>query len=185
MKLVERSFIAAAALAALTFTDATHAQAEVRTEEQWYGWQTTIGLGTAYSLAGVWLFTDAFDDNKVWPLGTAFGIYALTGPAVHLAHGRGDAAAGSIGLNVGAPLGAGLLAAGLYCAFDGCSGTFEGLGAMVVGLVSGVAGMVAANVIDVAVLSFEEVKVSPGAAKSGLGAGPAQYVPIFQYGGRF
>ncbi|EYF03518.1 hypothetical protein [Chondromyces apiculatus] len=185
MKIVERSFVAAAALAALTFTDAAHAQAEVRTEEQWYGWQTTIGLGTAYSLAGVGLFVDAFEDYRGWFVGPAFGIYALTGPIVHLAHGRGGAAAGSLGLNLGVPLSAGFLGAGIYCLIDDCNGSYRGLAAVVAGIVFGTAGMVAANVIDVAVLSFEEVEVSAGSAKRSLGVGPAQYVPIFQYGGRF
>ncbi|EYF03516.1 hypothetical protein [Chondromyces apiculatus] len=158
------------------------AQAEVPTEEQWYGWQNLIGLGAAYSLVGVGL---ALDEDTEWIAAVGLGVYALSGPIIHLAHQRPTEGGMSLGLNVGLPLGGALLGVGIACGVGTCRGLRGPLKAAETAIILGAVGMLTANVIDVAVLSFEEVPVTTGVAQGALGAAPAQYRPVFQYSGRF
>lgn len=109
--------------------------------KRWYGWQTLIGV-----LAG--------DLLAVVGQGTALtyvGVagHVLTGPIVHWAHGHVGNGFASLGLNVGMPLGGGLigLAAGAGDGWDALA--FAGIGAAI--------GYIAAPALDMAIFSTETV----------------------------
>lgn len=79
-------------------------------ETTWYGWQTLL---TDAASVGLSMATAAHGnaDGKSTALGlTSAAFYFLGGPAVHLARGRGKTALADLGLRIGIPLGAGLLA---------------------------------------------------------------------------
>jgi hypothetical protein len=86
----------------------------------------------------------------------ALGGLVLGGPIVHWAHGEGNRGFLALGLNVGGILVGGLAGWGVTCAFSRCSG-LSGLGALVVGgSFGGAAGLIAAVIVDVAALSYQE-----------------------------
>ena len=105
----------------------------------WYGWQIALadlgvlGLGAATGGAAT------------------FGWLA-SGAIVHFAHGQTGKGLGSIGLRAGLPLAGILIGAG---ASSGCSGDFCQLGGAVVG---GLAGVVTAEIIDLAIARDEVVE---------------------------
>jgi hypothetical protein len=86
----------------------------VVTERRWYGWQLLIS-----DAAGVALLVTSFSEHiqespASGPLvGASLGILALGGPAIHLAHGRWQAALGSLGLRVGSAVLGALVGAAL------------------------------------------------------------------------
>jgi hypothetical protein len=121
---------------------------------RWYGWQTLLADSTAIGLFGL-----AAANRANGPLLGASGVvYVAGGPAIHLAHGRVGALAGSLALRVGLPLvGVGLGAATASCSAqrqseDDDAGTPCGLTGAVYGFAVG-AGL--AMVVDMAVLSWE------------------------------
>lgn len=109
-------------------------------EARWYGWQNLIADGAA-------LVTAPFA-----PL-AGFGLYVTGGPVVHLAHGEGVHAAGSLGLRLGAPvvLGAGGYALGAASSREGKEQESAGL----LALAGIVMGTVTAVIVDSAVLAYE------------------------------
>ncbi|EYF03519.1 hypothetical protein [Chondromyces apiculatus] len=152
-------------------------------EQQWYGWQNLIGLGVGY---GTLALGEALDNElDVALVATGAGVLVLSGPAIHLAHENLPAAGASLGLNLGLPLGGGLLGMGVMCATNNCTGWFAELGAAVGALGGGIAGALAAHVVDAAALAYEETEVRSGAAAGALTFDQAQITPVFQLGGRF
>lgn len=84
----------------------------------------------------------------------AVGLYALGGPIVHFSEERVGTGFASLGLRLGAPLAGGL--AGIVvggAAVSGCTGEMCGLGALVYGAAGVGIGMIAAAVVDSAVLA--------------------------------
>jgi hypothetical protein len=102
-----------------------------------------------------------------WLIPVGVGGYVLGGPIVHLAHSRPGTAGISFGLNVGLPFAGGLLGALVLCGLaDACDGQLGFLGIIAGFIIGAPVGMVAASVIDVAVLAKEEVP-APTAATTG------------------
>jgi hypothetical protein len=118
---------------------------------RWYGWQTLLADSTAIGLFGL-----AAANRANGPLLGASGVvYVAGGPAIHLAHGRVGALAGSLALRVGLPL----VGVGLGAATASCSGQSTGddtSGCALSGSVYGfIAGAGVAMIVDMAVLSWE------------------------------
>lgn len=175
MSIRRRAAFALAPAAAVLLASGS-AAAQQQAEEQWYGWQTLIALGTSYGVVGVGAAADV-----EWLAGIGVLGYLVAPPVVHLAHGEAAKAGGSLALHVGLPVATGLLGYGIVCGAGGCSGELGFLGALGGFMLGGVVGMAAANIIDVAALAYEEVPAGPGAASSALGArpaGPAVLVPV-------
>jgi hypothetical protein len=86
----------------------------------------------------------------------AIGGFTLGGPIVHWAHGNIGKGFISLGMNVGgAALGAGTTAA-VVCAPVGCNSEGGALLGFLAGMVGGGIGLLAANIVDVSVLSYGE-----------------------------
>jgi hypothetical protein len=138
---------------------------------RWYGWQTLLGL------AG----TDLLMMAGGGYVGSApiiiTGLFSrpLVPPIVHWSHGHVGKGFGSLGLNVGGPLLAGLIGAGIAeASSDGSCGIFGcGFGGFVVGFVLG--GFVS-PIIDIAALSTEEVEVP--VTRAGFAPQSLTLVPI-------
>lgn len=175
-----RPLLAALALApALLLPRAAAAQQAEEPERIHYGWQNFLAVGTSYTL----IFTGVGTEQE-WLAITGGAGYALSGPIIHAAHENWTSAGVSLGLNLGLPVGMGLLGMGLACAGDGCRDSF-GLGGVIGILFGGVLGMITASVIDVAVLSYEDAPAPAGGAASALRARPAWVAPPITIGGRF
>ncbi|AKT41926.1 hypothetical protein [Chondromyces crocatus] len=169
--------LAAALLAPLT----AGAQETSRVEHDWYGWQNLLGLGGAYTLTAIGLKVDS---GSAPLLVAGLSTYAFSGPIIHLAHGNGVEAGASLGFNLGLPLGAGLIGALLVCAPENCGG--KGSLGLFAGAGFGIlAGMLAANVIDVAFLSVEKIERPSPAATTSLTPEATRYRPLFQTGWQF
>jgi hypothetical protein len=83
---------------------------------------------------------------------------------VHWGHGNVAKGFGSLGLNFGLTAGGGLLGAAVACASAGCDGEFGALAGFVGAMLGGGVGLLAANIIDVAALAYDEPKRSYEAA---------------------
>jgi hypothetical protein len=79
----------------------------------------------------------------------ALATYAIGAPMVHLLHNRGSRAAASLALRLGAPLVLGFAAAGIATN----AGTSSTDGSAAAALLGGMLGVIAASVIDAAVLA--------------------------------
>jgi len=84
-------------------------------EQSWYGEQTLLvdGASLAVGIAMV-----GVRGAEAAGLATIVGGYLLGAPIVHLSHGHGEKALGSLGLRLGLPLGG----AALTCLAGGCGG---------------------------------------------------------------
>ena len=118
---------------------------------RWYGWQTLATDGAAVALLAIGV---AAEKGPV--IGVSAATFALGGPIVHLAHGRGGAAAGSLGLRVGIPV------AGFFvgAAMQHCNHTSEaddlcGFEGAAIGMLAG-AGI--AMLLDSALLAHEDAR---------------------------
>jgi hypothetical protein len=117
----------------------------------WYGWQTLATDGAAVALLATGIATSSE--------GVGFfsaATFALGGPIVHLAHGRGGAAAASLGIRVG------LATAGFFAgaAMEDCNHSSEGddfcgLEGAAIGLL---AGSGVAMILDTVLLAHESVR---------------------------
>ncbi|MDI1447358.1 hypothetical protein [Polyangium sp. 6x1] len=116
---------------------------EVPTQKvtRWYGWQTLIGV-----VAGD-LLTVVGQGSALSYIGVAGHV--LTGPIVHWAHGHVGKGFTALGLNVGLPLGGGLI--GLM------AGAGEGLKALGYTAIGALVGHIAAPALDMAIFSTETV----------------------------
>lgn len=121
-------------------------------ETRWYGWQIL-----AVDVASIAVLAAGEDDALFSSIGA--GGWVLGGPAVHLVHGHGGRAVGSLALRLAAPI-AGAMIASAACPGDENDEVFGCLDNIAIGLVAG-AG--AAMVIDI-VLATEEVESPPPVA---------------------
>jgi hypothetical protein len=148
------------------------AEVPPKPETSWYGWQTllsdaaTIGLGALAYAADDAKYGSPSPQN--YELGAnalfAAGVatYALGGPAIHWAHGNGRKGLASLGLRVGMPLGgfiAGLLIGNAACGND--DSEFVSC-PVALGALAFLGGMVAAPVVDAAVIAREPVTPPTG-----------------------
>lgn len=140
----------------------------------WYGWQIMLSDVASLGLSAV------LRDNG----GQAASIAFLAGPAIiHIAHGRSQAALGSVVLRCGAPTAgalAGLLIGGLVIRHDDNDGPPGGFidGNMLLGLAIGAAvGELTALVLDYSVLSAAD---PPRARDRRPGALGVAFVPSSQ-----
>ena len=162
-----RSAVSSLALVAvLLTTSSSHAQGAPAPalERYWYGWQIAITAGTSYAIA-----TLSTTTKEAWlfPVSLA-GAYA-GGPVVHAAHGEGTHALESLGLNFGLTVGGALFGAALMCV--GTNTCSDGITNPLLagGLAGAFLGLVAAQIIDIAVVAHEERAIggaSPGTSST-------------------
>ena len=134
---------------------------QAETERVWYGWQTLATDGAALGL-----FYAAASERSGALAWSGVAVYALGGPAVHLAHEHLGKAAGSLGLRVGLPV-AGGLALGLALHKD-CTGSSSegecGIDETLGALAGAALGAIAAAVIDSAAIAREDAPKPRNAA---------------------
>ncbi|MFT3767689.1 MAG: hypothetical protein QM820_19715 [Minicystis sp.] len=137
-----------------------YAPARESPKRRWYGWQ--IILPWSISSLALTVATPILGQDTHASGARALPIVGLTGmmlsgPVVHMAHGRTSRALASFGINVGAPIVLGLAGWGILCASVDCKqtflGPFSGAGGFLIGAGT---GSVVAMLIDVAALSFED-----------------------------
>ena len=122
----------------------------------WYGWQTLIADGAAAGLLGLTILSS--DGNAANVLGTlSFGTYLLGGPIVHWSHGHGWTGFGSLAARVGFPLGGALVGVLIGAAACGSSEDEFIPCPVAFGAVGLLGGMVAAPVVDAAIIAREPV----------------------------
>lgn len=122
-------------------------------EKRWYGWKIL-----AVDAASVAVLAAGADDGLFTTVGA--GGLVLGAPAVHLSHGHGGRALGSLGLRVAAPTVVGLVALAACSNDDEEGAAFGCLGHFAMGFTAG-AG--AAMIIDL-VRATDEIEASPPAA---------------------
>lgn len=122
---------------------------KAREPRRWYGAPILVADGVAYG--GLALAINVERTNGI-ALPSSIGTFLLAGPIIHAVHGRW----GRMGLSVGAralfPVGGVLLGATGCTAGSDCSGSLA-TGAIV--------GMLAATIVDAAVLAYEPVSEMP------------------------
>ncbi|KYF77583.1 hypothetical protein BE11_12735 [Sorangium cellulosum] len=111
----------------------------------WYGWQHLLVLLGSAVVVPIAVATDSEGLALV-----SFSGAALGGPVTHWANGNLGKGFISLGLNAGCTFGGGMIGMLLGSASDE---PFAALGALVLG---GGLGLLTANVIDIAVLEYEE-----------------------------
>ena len=124
----------------------------------WYGWQTLIVDGLSLVVVPV----VAAKSESSAGAALAVGGYVLGGPIVHWAHGEVARGFGSLGLRVGLPV-VGALGGALA---EGAGSNCRSYCGLAGGLVGGAFGVLAALVIDPAVLAYERVDDEPSVARS-------------------
>jgi hypothetical protein len=92
----------------------------------------------------------------VLAFGTGLSGFAFGGPIVHWAHGHVGKGFGALGLNVGLTSVGGLVGVAAICS-GGCNGEWSGLTQLFGFVIGGGVGLLSANIIDVAALSYETV----------------------------
>ncbi|MGK3999384.1 hypothetical protein [Sorangium sp. So ce1024] len=111
----------------------------------WYGWQhMLVFLGSLVLLP---IGADGDSEGLVW---LSISGFALGGPVTHWANGNLGKGFISLGLNAGCTLGGGMVGMLVGAASDD---PFAALGGLVFG---GGLGLLTANIIDIAVLEYEE-----------------------------
>lgn len=122
---------------------------------EWYGWQTIIIHAASASLLAVAPLGDGAAAPLTVPV--AMGGMILGGPIVHWGHGRTARGFAVLGLHFGAAGLVGLTGGAIGCSFGACQG-YLGPAGFLIGLAFGAPiGSIAAFIIDVSLLSFEEV----------------------------
>jgi hypothetical protein len=127
----------------------------------WYGWQTLTSDGSAIALGALAYGADKAGGTSItnvfW---TASVVTFFVGaPVIHWKHGHVGTGFGSLGLRVGLPLGAflaGVLIGNAACGDSDSENSFVGC-PVGVGAVAALAGLVAAPIVDAAVLAREPV----------------------------
>jgi hypothetical protein len=127
----------------------------------WYGWQTLTSDGSALALGALAYGVDKGGGttitNVFWTASVA--TFFVGAPVIHWTHGHVGTGFGSLGLRVGLPLGAflaGALIGGAACGDGNGENTIVDC-PVAVGAVAAVAGLVAAPILDAAVLAREPV----------------------------
>ena len=122
----------------------------------WYGWQTLIVFGVSASITLTGLITESAvgtDGAALLAIPFAGAGFVLGGPVVHWAHGNIGRGFGVLGLNIGAPAVTAGLGVGIACASGACSRSGDGAGIFLSLVLGGSAGLLAAMIVDVSVLS--------------------------------
>ncbi len=131
------------------------ADSRSKAEREWYGWQILLVDGASF--VGL-LAAEGQRATGVADLTVA--TYFLGGSVVHWAHGSATKGFGSLGLRVGIPLGGAVLGAVIGTAAYGSSNVVCGFPlcspAVAFGAVGLLLGVVAAPIVDVAVLAYDE-----------------------------
>jgi hypothetical protein len=166
-------------LAVIALTSAPlRAQAESSdgsSDGHWYGWQTLIITGASVTLTPFTLMT-AGVSGAVGVGGLVFG-----GPIVHFAHGNVGRGFTAFGLNLGGAVVGGAIGAGVGFAASDQGVRDSELWIIYGGLVGGLVGITATNIIDAAVLAYD----SRGSAGSGMTSRPrkaATFLPTVDIG---
>jgi hypothetical protein len=135
-------------------------------ERRWYGWQIILTDSAAIVSVGI---AQAPNRNGWGDLAAV--LYLGGGPVVHLSHENFGYGAGSLGLRVGLPLGGALLGAILGAATGGsnpdCS-WFCPSPSLIGAGVGILVGMLAASVVDIAVLAYDVQPAGSHAASAPL-----------------
>lgn len=161
-----RSFLAAILVMATVLTAATGARADDdpadatkhEPEQTWYGAQTLATDGAAIALA---LAAGASSRSTDVMGGLFYGslaTYALGGPIVHIAHGRGRIAAADLVVRVTSPVAAAVVGYAIGSAAapaTSCEGDGPCGGGIVGGILGLGAGFLAASIVDAAVFAYE------------------------------
>jgi hypothetical protein len=127
----------------------------------WYGWQTLTSDGSAIALGALAYGADKAGGTSItnvfWTASVA--TFFVGAPVIHWKHGHVGKGFGSLGLRVGLPLGAFIAGALIGNAACSDSDSENGLvGCPVgVGAFAALAGLVAAPIVDAAVLAREPV----------------------------
>jgi hypothetical protein len=126
-------------------------------EKRWYGGPILLADGIAYGSIGL-----GFGVWETAPAAIPIGVvtYALGGPIVHLAHGNWGRAAISTGLRITLPV-VGLAIGANTHDHDYDSNSGDVADALLGGVF---AGMLAATLVDAALVAYEPVSESPAVA---------------------
>ena len=157
MRMLRRSLVLLSAIAAVVLAACAPARADegatpephVRSQRDWYGWQTLAADGVSLVLIPL---VGSRTGNAQGTTLFAAGTFTLTAPLIHFAHGRRGSGVLSLALRLALPLGGSLLGGGLLpedCRSPSCVpvGTLVGLSV----------GAVMASAIDAAALSYAPV----------------------------
>lgn len=142
----------------------------------WYGWQTLIGVASADLLFGAGVLVvatggkvDGFSPASIIFASTGLAGHVFIGPIIHWVHGNVGRGFLSLGMNLvlpGVGFGLGYLAGAAADRPD-------------VGFIAGgVAGLVAAPAIDIALLAYDDVKAPASARASSDRPRPLRLVPM-------
>jgi len=124
----------------------------------WYGWQTLLVLGGSATIGVISSVAGGVSGaGGVALVGGTLGGTGLLfgGPIVHWAHGNTGKGFVSLGINFGAPVVVGGISVAVICGAGGCTGgngVFGILGGLTIG---GSVGLLAAMIVDVSVLSYD------------------------------
>ena len=127
----------------------------------WYGWQNILVYARSLTAGLAAILGGGLSDSTPLFIGGSFaggtGIL-MGGPIVHWVHGHPGKGFAVLGINAGATLLSGGIGVGLGCATGGCSGSSSGIGVFLGSSIGGAAGLLAAIIVDVSVLSYEETE---------------------------
>jgi hypothetical protein len=129
---------------------------------RWYGWQ--IIFTDAAAIASL----SAAGKDSGWG-DLAVALYLAGGPAVHFAHGNGTKALGSFGIRVLVPVGGAGVGAAVGAIAGGnndCGGGFCFPPALVGAAVGFGVGLIAASIVDIAALAYDNPPAAESAASS-------------------
>lgn len=129
-----------------------------RAEKHWYGGPILLTDGIAYGSLALGL---EFEETGPAALPVGVLTYALGGPIVHLAHGNWGRSAISTGVRILLPIVGLAIGANADDGYDGSSGGTDRTGALLGGVLT---GMAAATLVDAALLAYEPVAESPTVA---------------------
>jgi hypothetical protein len=135
------------------------------TEARWYGYQTLIADTVVLGAVGGAIFaTDTTKEGAVTTLLLGAVGFGLSGPVIHLAHGRVGAAAGTLALRIAVPV----LVANIGAEAQDCSRRPGqdygncGTGGFLLGALVGGAAVAA---LDAVALGWEHVAIVPTATR--------------------
>jgi hypothetical protein len=125
---------------------------------EWYGWQTIIIHSVSASLLALAPVGDGAAAPITVPV--AMGGMILGGSIVHWGHGRTARGFAVLGLHFGSAFVVGLSGGAIACSLGGCGGYLGAAGFLIGASFGSAIGSITAFIIDVSVLSFEEVPES-------------------------
>ena len=167
-------------LAGALVTSSTAAHADEAPAPAWYGWQI-MASDAAFLTVGI--LGEEVNDEVAW--GVAAPGLVLAPAGIHLAHGRGKAALGSLALRVG--LGAlGVAIASTTCEAEDSDEDSLGLGCLDSIPTGAGLGILTAAAIDAIFLSTSDGRAPATAREStGIGLAPRPGGVTLSFGGTF